>query len=222
MDGEISTLLNNNLALLQEIKQMLEGGQSAPEQNNILENQNMTKAENEGSPEDEKEDAAELAQKALVQSETDSADANDSPEDRIDEQKPEATEENAKEVAKQLMRLLGGKAPVKKSLVNPSDKIQQETLKVLKAMAVKQQETEQAIVNILKGMGIADEVKKSVDYQAQQTVRKTQNNDVKELAQVFKDFLSVSQGKESENLSKDQKVRKTLSNPSILAGLVRK
>jgi hypothetical protein len=225
MNEELGMLLSNIQSLLTEIGQALGIGQ-APAQPEAPEIQEAAKQEGE----EEEKDPNEM-QKTLDQTQSEGVTANDSAEERADEAASDTTEENVDDVAKALAVILKQKMD-KKDSAKPKiqksndNEVLAEMTKVLKQLAnnqnemqQKQSDTETAIMNILKGLKIADEVEKSI-----QPENKGLNNP-KDNEQVANLLKALSQGKDKKEEDTDspykrsEYVQKKLRNPDILKAL---
>jgi hypothetical protein len=169
-------------------------------------------------------------QKTLDQTPSEGVTANDSAEERADEAASDTTEENVDDVAKALAVILKQKMDKKHSAKpkiqkSNDNEVLAEMTKVLKQLAQnqnemqqKQSDTETAIMNILKGLKIADEVEKSI-----QPENKGLNNP-KDNEQVANLLKALTKGKEKEEdtdspYKRSEYVQKKLRNPDILKAL---
>ena len=120
------------------------------------------------------EDGEEDENKEVEKSENSpSPDDKNFAEQNLDEQ-PEENDKNVKEVAKALFAMMNkGKPAVKKS--NPLDDV----LKVVKSLADETVENRKALNSILEGLGVADEIKKSVELKKSQERVKNDPTDLK-------------------------------------------
>jgi hypothetical protein len=229
MDGEVLTLLNNNLSLLNEIKQIVEGsGEEVQEsKEDLIPDDKMENVDDKGEEVEkgEEDDKDEDVEKGLVDTPSDGVTGNDDAEEKVSGNSPEFSEDNAESVAKAMMILANKmfKKPVKKSMTN-EQRVQSETLRVLKTMAQKQEETEKAIVNILKGFGIAEQVEKSVNYKKieKSESRAIGTNDLRQLIDAIKGDKVEKSEIPTEWNDKRSKVLKTLGNSQFLSALVTK
>jgi hypothetical protein len=125
------------------------------------------------SEDDEVKKAWATVAKAIQASDTDSATARDSGEERTEEL-PEVDEKNVNEVAKALARMLGKKGVAKSmgSAQSPAPGIDLSPIvTVLKSMAEKQARTDAILGEVLEGLGAANAF-----AAPEQTVQKSQNN----------------------------------------------
>jgi hypothetical protein len=227
MNEELGMLFSNIQSLLAEIGQALGIGGQAPAQPAADQTAEMQKQE---MTDEEKKKQEDLA-KGLEETPSDGVTATDSAETRADETATDISEENTNEVAKALFAILKGTMD-KKDASKPkiekssSNEVLAEMTKVLKQLAVnqteiqkKQTDTESAIMNILKGLKIADEVEKSIQTQP---VQKGLNNpkDNEQIAKLLKALTSKGEEEKTETaFDRSQYVQKSLRNPEILKAL---
>lgn len=247
MNNEISVILNNIMALLNEIKQMETGAmvdQIQPQQDNLaqtgaelspkkdvkMQQDPVTEYENnkpmesemnheeKETPEEEKKEEASKVKKTLVQTSSEGDTANDSAVTRIEEQNTELTDESLEAVAKAILQLAKPKAKVAKS--EGSDALNS-IAKSIEAIANKVSQQDMAISKILKGLGVADEIMK---IEKSESVKKVENpaSDVnKSLEYIVSKISELSNGKvEKADGHPATEVRKTLADKSILSRLV--
>jgi hypothetical protein len=245
--NEIVTMIGNIDALLNEIKQALGLNQGAGEEGATEATMNEEDQGNQqvaakgkfrkgdAANEDKKDDEkiAEKCNKAVVETGSDGVTANDSADERQEEEATDTSEENMDKLAKALMTVMGGSVQKTKK-VNPNARIEKalaDIATVLKSMAneqnvlkSKQSETELALVNVLKGFGIADEVIKNVETPKKQVVQKGYTNSVDN--ERMTTFLKSLVGKEESNTNKftaqarNEDVMKSLRSPEMLNYLI--
>jgi hypothetical protein len=225
MNEELGMLFSNIQSLLAEIGQALGIGQApaqpAADQSAEMQKQEMT--------DEEKKKQEEMA-KGLEQTPSDGVTANDKAETRIEEPASDITEENVDEVAKSLVKILKG-AMDKKDASKPkveksnNNEVLAEMTKVLKQLATnqseiqkKQTDTESAIMNILKGLKIADEVEKSIQRPIQKGLNDPKGNE--QVAMLLKALTNKGGEEKTETaFDRSQYVQKSLRNPEILKAL---
>lgn len=241
MNQELMTLVNNVQSLVEQIKQVAGAGkgteikkneeeQSMDDIENIKkflkeledetgseapEGEEMPIAPDEGEEEDAVTMTDDMDEDDEVQKSDNGTTANDTAEARIEDM-DEVNEDNIKEVAKTLVRLMS-KSRVKKSRASAVsvDK------KVLKALISKVQEQDKAIASILSGFGIADQVKKSFESKQAQVVHKSADADtIHKSMESFKDEIKnlISQGQKNESgINGSHVVAKSLADNDGLA-----
>ncbi|MCJ7507835.1 MAG: hypothetical protein MUO85_03775 [candidate division Zixibacteria bacterium] len=238
---ELMTLLGNVQALLDEIKQTIGGGQpkteTAPPVVAAKAETAMTEEEKKKKEEELKAKTASMAKKAVENTPSAGVDANDDSKKRIEEE-PGVNEENVKDVAKQLGVFLkqfksknDNSFSVQKDTTN-SDMFKEIT-DVLKQLAsnqsniVKRQETtDEALMNILKGLKIADEVEKSLSIAQKQPVQKGLTNGVdnEKMVNLIKSLTKNDKIKSDEEheptaFGRSNFIRKSLHNVDVLKAL---
>lgn len=222
LDNEQMTLLNNILSLLKEIMQtgdeVLEPSdltEGAPAEFSLLKEDNIEEGPEEESNEDD-------LKKDLTSTESEGATANDDAEERIEDPEPEASQANMQEVAKMLQMFKKINTVKKSKKINPSTRVLNELVKTTKSIANKQKITDEALINVLKGLGIADEIEKANNIQAE-VVTKGFNDtaDVNKTLEYLANAIKGNENKE-ETLRGDNmgEVRKSFRNVDFLKGLI--
>jgi hypothetical protein len=239
--GEEKILLNNIMSLVQQLlsNESAEGtqnedGQSGIEQGgteleapgDIKMTKSVKKGEKQMNEEDKKDDEKdEEVKKSTISTPADNDDtARDDAEKRIDDESTNITDEAIDEVAKAIAKKLFKSKEVKKSENNlTTNQLLNEIVKVQKSLLARQEETENALSNMIKGLGIADEINKSYEVQKSQEVKKGLNNksDVEATLNylIEKGVIKSNQEVEKDYTSNIDKVRKTLGNSSLLSAL---
>lgn len=179
------------------------------------------------------EDEEDKTVKGLENTPSDGVTASDDAEERMDEVETEITEESVQEVAKTLMKLLGGKTKKKSAPAPTMTDLMRSMVEVQKSSQTQINELGTAFENLLTGMGLADQFKI-----AQKSVKKSVNqpnmsNDNEVLMTYIKKSLmgentvdsnednsTVRKTKASQLQNNSQLVRKNLGNRSVLAGLI--
>lgn len=223
LDNEQMTLLNNILSLLKEIMQT---GDEVIEPADLTEGTpaefSMLKEEEDVTEEYSEEIDEEELKKDLTSTESDSATANDDAEERVEDPEPDASQENVQEVAKMLQMFKKMNAVKKSKKIDPSTRILNDLVKVTKSIADKQKTTDDALINVLKGLGIADEIEKSNNIQVK-TVTKGLN-DTADVNKTLEYLVNAIKGNEKtkETLQGDNigEVRKSFKNVDFLKGLI--
>ncbi len=232
MNEELMSLLGNIQALLNEIKQAL-GGQSA-ETPPVNANANATKQQELTDEEKKKkEEEMKTAKKGIENTPSAGVDANDDSKKRIEEE-PGVNEENIKDVTKALGLILkefnkknDNKMDIQKS--TSDNEVLKDITDVLKQLASnmsnlqkKQETSEEAIMHILKGLKIADEVEKSLSQQQTQ-VQKGLNNvpDNEKMKNFIKSLITNNKQDEHESTSFGRRefVQKGLRDINLLKAM---
>lgn len=231
MDGEVSTLIADIQSLLQQIAQVAGNSESAdgsvemaaeekpmeesaPAQDDAgkLEAiKKILKAMAEGEP-----DADEDDKKDKVEKSDEGPNASDDAEGRIDDGQGKSNEENVKEVAKALAKLMGVKVqksqPVKKS--NDMDKV----LKALGQISDRLEVHEKSLVEIFEGLGVADEIKKSAKIETVEKARpKNDPAEIKKSVEYIREMLGVEKPAQDKSVSGRFDLKKALCDNDGLA-----
>jgi len=232
-ENEEKVLLNNIMSLVQQLLQSegseeMTGEEDMQSGNELEANDEVLMALDAEDKEDKKDEKDEEVNKSTIDTPSDGSVANDDSEELIEEPLTNITEETIDEVAKAILNKIGFKSNVKKSVKNDSsstNKVLNELVKINKNLLARQEVTENAIGNLINGLGIANEIEKSYAVKEEQQVRKGLNNpkDAEAtLAYIAKALNIQSVEKEESTLSNIDKVRKSLADKSILASLVAK
>lgn len=228
LDNEQMTLLNNILSLLKEIMQTgdeviepADNTEGAPTEFSMFKEDKEDKEEDVTEEYSEEIDEEDL-KKDLTSTESDGATANDDAEERVEDPEPEASQTNMQEVAKMLQMFKKMNAVKKSKKIDPSARILNDLVKVTKSIADKQKTTDNALINVLKGLGIADEIEKANNLQAE-VVTKGLNNtaDVNKTLEYLVNAIKGNE-KNKETLQGDNinEVRKSFKNVDFLKGLI--
>lgn len=230
---EEKTILSNIVSLAQQLLQSesAEGTKEEGEMQTetVLEGkENVKMAEGETETEEEKkkrEDEEAKVKKSTIETTSEGATANDDAEEKVDDPLTNITDETIDEVAKAIVSMLYKNKNVKKSVntenSNPTNKILGEIVKIQKSMLARQEETENAIANLIKGFGIADEVTKAYEIETNKQVKKGLNDskDVENTINYIAKALRLNENQESKYDSNIEQVRKSLNKKDILAAL---
>lgn len=218
IDNDQKILLENILSLLQEIMQSSGVEEETPINEEVV-MESAVVEDDEVNKNVEEDDKDKDVEKELVNTPSDGSTANDDAEERVDEPLPEASEENVKDVSKMLNLLK--RMNVKKS--NNDSKVLKEILQVTKNLAGRQNDTEEALTHVLKGLGVAKEIEKINDIEKSEKVTKGLNNtqDVNNTVDILAQAISKV-NKQSNTGESINEVRKTLRNVDLLQGLVKR
>lgn len=188
LSPEDKEIIANIQALVNQLMQMGAGAEGEV----VAESDDMDEDDiNKGESEDElgtdekakkEEDEKEAAKKAVKKEEPvegDNADGNDDAEDKLADL-PESASNNIEEVAKMLATILSGKSVKKSAPVNPMVNTMDKIAKALGQIAERQEMTENAVIGILEGLGVSNEIKKSVKQERPKPVEYTDGKNVLE------------------------------------------
>lgn len=109
--------------------------------------------------------------KAVVDTMSDGAPANEDAEERIDDNLPDPSMENVMEIAKALATLVQKRKAQKAASVNNNfnpELIANAIQKSLQPLVARQQETEKALENILQGLGVAKSIEETAKVEKEQ------------------------------------------------------
>lgn len=213
-------IFNNIVALLNELKTL--GMQDDGEEEMISEQMEMTEAKQENQtdrpPEDENE--IDKTEKGLEQTPSEGSTANDDAGVRDEENLTDLTEENMDEVAKALLTLLKGKTKTQKSVVKKESTNQllpvlNELTKAIKSIGARQEESENALESILKGLGVA----KAIESEEKKVEKSRPVKSNKELEGLLT-YVEKALGK--ENKIEDEEVIKTFMGKTNQNAMARK
>jgi hypothetical protein len=207
LSAEESTLLSNIRSMVDELEQINAGEAAAsydPEDK-------MEKMDGEDdldiviAPEDDEEEGMMKAAKS-----DEGPTANDKAEERL-ETTDEESEKNIAAV-KALIARMDRKLRAEKSKSQQTDVV---VLKAIKMIAKRQDEIEEAFTHILKGMGVADQIEKSIVSKPKE--KPVQSTDV---AAVLKSLLGQAAPAQEPAPRDSNEVRKSLASRSVLTALL--
>lgn len=183
-----------------------------------------------------KEEEMEEMKKSMQQTESDGVTANDDAETRL-EDNIETSEENVKDVAKAVFEMIANKLDTNKANMKPVVKSETDMMaeitnaltelaKSQKQMVERQETIEKSVINIISGLGVADEITNSMQIeksQQQESKEKGINNpeDREQLEKLLKSI--VNKKDENENtmdaFGRNNYVHKKLRDVNVLKGL---
>jgi hypothetical protein len=208
LSAEEATLLSNIRSMVDELEQINAGEATAsydPEDK-------MEKMDGEEeeldiviAPEDDEEEGMMKARKS-----DEGPTANDKAEERL-ETTDEESEKNIAAV-KALIARMDRKLRAEKSKSQQTDVV---VLKAIKMIAKRQDEIEEAFTHILKGMGVADQIEKSIVSKPKE--KPVQSTDV---AAVLKSLLGQAAPAQEPAPRDSNEVRKSLASRSVLTALL--
>jgi hypothetical protein len=213
MNPELQALLANVKSLLDQIGQVA-GGVAAPaesgEKDDMAEIVKMIKAlsgEAEGSKADDMEDNNEQEKEKMNKEEdkeedkvkkgdADGINANDKAESRLEDPQPDESQKTIDELKKALYAITKNKNVLKSKDAN------QELVKINQRLVDKVNELEKGLIGIYEGLGIVDEVKKSLAKPAPRQFEHDNNSLAKSLEAIIKGNEKSSQPQEKFSLAK--------------------
>ena len=202
LSAEEATLLSNIRSMVDELEQINAGEATASADEEDL--------DIVISPEEDDEDE----KKKLMMSKSDEGPtANDKADERL-ETTDEETEKNINAVKALIARM------DRKIRVERSRKTERDTL-VLKAIGVIAQRLdvqEQAIMNLIKGLGVADEIQKSIT--PRKKVKPVQSTDVQAVLKSLLGQAAADEKKEDDSPRPKDSVRKSLADRKVLTALL--
>ena len=202
LSAEEATLLSNIRSMVDELEQINAGEATASADEEDL--------DIVISPEEDDEDE----KKKLMMSKSDEGPtANDKADERL-ETTDEETEKNINAVKALIARM------DRKIRVERSRKTERDTL-VLKEICVIAQRLdvqEQAIMNLIKGLGVADEIKKSIT--PRKKVKPVQSTDVQAVLKSLLGQAAADEKKEDDSPRPKDSVRKSLADRKVLTALL--
>ena len=229
LSPEEQTALSNIQSILNELLQINSGDPSV-EQSKMQDDPETQDQEKGETPEEETEEddkEVEELMKALETTSSDSSTASDDAEGRLEGPQSDESKDNTNEVAKSLVQLLQksqSSAPKKKKQKSELEQVLGNVVQVLKSQQETVNDLSQAFENVMKGMGVADQlsVVQKQEQQGHKPVAKGQNE---ELLSALSELIQKSSGKEQENEQskyegQGNKVYKNLANREVLQGLV--
>jgi hypothetical protein len=237
--NELVTILGNIDSLLNEIKQALGINAGAGEETNkAVVEENPKDKENQGSEQEMQPANKSKLKKAVLETPSEGTTASDDAEKRQEEDASKVSTDNVKDLEKSLIMTLKSflnknenKPNVTKD--NGNNKILSDMSEVLKQLALnqseiqkKQNDTDLAIMNVLKGLKIADEVEKSIVDTEKNKVQKgfTNSVDNEKMAKFVKSLIDVNKDdNEPTNFTaqgRNDSIQKSLHNVDILKALI--
>ena len=209
MNPELQALLANVKSLLDQIGQVASGG-AAPEEggekDDMAEIVKMIKALGGEDKADEMEDKNEQEKDKMNKEEdkeedkvkkgdADGINANDKAESRLEDPQPDESQKTIDELKKALTKLTGNK-----SMMKSNDN--SELLRINKVLVDKINELEKGLIGIYEGLGIVDEVKKSLAKPEPRQFEHDNHNLAKSLEALIKGNEKSSQPQEKFSLAK--------------------
>lgn len=209
MNPELQALLANVKSLLDQIGQVASGG-AAPEEggekDDMAEIVKMIKALGGEDKADEMEDNNEQEKDKMNKEEdkeedkvkkgdADGINANDKAESRLEDPQPDESQKTIDELKKALTKLTGNK-----SMMKSNDN--SELLRINKVLVNKINELEKGLIGIYEGLGIVDEVKKSLAKPEPRQFEHDNHNLAKSLEALIKGNEKSSQPQEKFSLAK--------------------
>jgi len=209
MNPELQALLANVKSLLDQIGQVA-GGVAAPaedgEKDDMAEIVKMIKALSGEDKTDEMEDNNEQEKDKMNKEEdkeedkvkkgdADGINANDKAESRLEDPQPDESQKTIDELKKALTKLTGNK-----SMMKANDN--SELLRINKVLVDKINELEKGLIGIYEGLGIVDEVKKSLAKPEPRQFEHDNHNLAKSLEALIKGNEKSNQPQEKFSLAK--------------------
>lgn len=234
-NSEEKTILYNIVSLAQQLLQA-ENAEGTKEENvqtgeELEPKENVQMADDGKEDKDEKDEDKEEGKevkKGIIETGSDGATANDTSEKKLDDPLTDITEETIDEVAKAIVEKLYKSKSVKKSVNEDNgtvNKLLTEMLKIQKGLLARQEETENAIANLIKGFGIADQVTKAYQAETNKQVKKGLNDpqDVENTLRFIAKALNLDTQKKEESKSDSNSdiVRKSLADKGLLTALTK-